>query len=41
MGHAVTDGDNNQYWGIIGIVLVLVVGLVAMIPVSTAETQNK
>ncbi|MDU5514811.1 MAG: MFS transporter [Cutibacterium avidum] len=41
MGHAVTGGDNNQYWGIIGIVLMLVVGLVAMIPVSTAEPQNK
>ena len=40
-GHAITGGDNNQYWGIVGIVLVLLVGLAAMIPVSTAEVHDE
>ena len=39
--HAITGGDNNQYWGIVGIVLVLLVGLAAMIPVSTAEVHDE
>lgn len=39
-GHSITSGDNNQYWGIIGIVLVLLVGLAAMIPISTSEIRG-
>ncbi|MES9172535.1 MFS transporter [Cutibacterium acnes] len=41
VGHAITGGDNNQYWGIMGIVLVLLAGLAATIPVSTAEIRGK
>ncbi|MSS45610.1 MFS transporter [Cutibacterium sp. WCA-380-WT-3A] len=40
-GHNVTGGDNNQYWGIMGIVVVLLVGLAAMIPVNTAEIHSQ
>lgn len=36
IGHAVRGGDSNQYWGILGIAVVLVAGLVAMIPVADA-----
>lgn len=39
-GHSITSGDNNQYWGIIGIVLVLLVGLAAMIPISASEIRG-
>lgn len=34
VGHAINGGDSNQYWGILGIVVVLLGGLVAMIPVK-------
>lgn len=35
-GHLLSGGDNNQYWGILGIVVVLLAGLLAMIPVGEA-----
>lgn len=34
MGRLIGGGDNNQYWGILGIAVVLLAGLVAMIPVK-------
>ncbi|MBM6405780.1 MFS transporter [Phycicoccus sp. CSK15P-2] len=34
IGAAVTGADNTQYWGILGIVLVLVAGLAVMLPVK-------
>ncbi|GAA2183543.1 MFS transporter [Brooklawnia cerclae] len=34
VGAAVTGGQNTQYWGILGIVLVLLAGLIVMIPVK-------
>lgn len=34
LGHAITGRDNTQYWGILGIVVVLFAGLMAMIPVK-------
>ena len=34
LGALVTGNDNTQYWGILGIVLVLAAGLIVMIPVK-------
>jgi UMF1 family MFS transporter len=34
IGAAVTDQDNTQYWGILGIVLILAAGLGVMLPVK-------
>jgi len=39
LGAAVTGQENTQYWGILGIVLVLLAGLVVMIPVK--ERQDR
>lgn len=40
MGHAINGGDNNQFWGILGIAVVLVAGLIAMVPVKDAATHT-
>jgi UMF1 family MFS transporter len=34
LGAAITHDENTQYWGILGIVLVLIAGLLAMVPVD-------
>ena len=34
IGHAITGAENTQYWGILGIALVLIAGLAVMIPVK-------
>lgn len=34
-----TGETNTQYWGILGIALVLVAGLAVLIPVKTPEQQ--
>ena len=34
LGHAVTGRENTQYWGILGITVVLLAGLIAMIGVK-------
>lgn len=39
VGSVVTDDDNTQYWGILGIALVLVAGLAVLIPVKTPQEQ--
>ncbi|WP_082567199.1 MFS transporter [Janibacter sp. Soil728] len=39
IGSLVTDDANTQYWGILGIALVLVAGLVVLIPVKTPQEQ--
>ncbi len=39
LGAAVTGKENTQYWGILGIVLVLLAGLVVMIPVQERQQQ--
>ncbi|WP_130865348.1 MFS transporter [Acidipropionibacterium timonense] len=41
IGHAVNGTDENQYWGILGIVVVLVAGLVAMIPVRNPDPVTR
>lgn len=39
IGSVVTGETNTQYWGILGIALVLVAGLAVLIPVKTPEQQ--
>ncbi|MDN5717613.1 MAG: MFS transporter [Janibacter sp.] len=39
VGSVVTDDDNTQYWGILGIALVLVAGLAVLIPIKTPQEQ--
>ncbi|MDR1355709.1 MAG: MFS transporter [Propionibacteriaceae bacterium] len=38
VGAAVTGRENTQYWGILGIIVVLVGGLLAMLPVREPDT---
>ncbi|WP_236572006.1 MFS transporter [Janibacter melonis] len=39
LGAAVTGDDNTQYWGILGVALVLLAGLVVLVPVKSHEEQ--
>lgn len=39
LGAVITGEDNTQYWGILGIALVLVAGLVVLLPVKSPEEQ--
>ena len=34
LGARITGGENTQYWGILGIVLILLAGLLVLIPVK-------
>lgn len=40
VGAAVTGQDNTQYWGILGIVLILAAGFAVMIPVKEHQDHN-
>ena len=40
LGSMISDDKNTQYWGILGIVLVLVAGLVVLIPVKAPEEHS-
>lgn len=39
LGAAITDEENTQYWGILGIVLVLFAGFLVMIPVKEQQER--
>ncbi|MGW3547305.1 MFS transporter [Janibacter hoylei] len=39
IGSLVTGQDNTQYWGILGIALVLAAGLAVLVPVKTPQAQ--
>lgn len=39
LGSVITGEENTQYWGILGIVIVLIAGLVVLIPVKTPTQQ--
>lgn len=39
IGAAVTGDDNTQYWGILGIGVVLLAGLLVLLPVKTPQEQ--
>lgn len=39
LGAAITGKDNTQYWGILGIALILLAGLLVLIPVKSADEQ--
>lgn len=39
IGHLITGESNTQYWGILGIVAVLILGLLVLIPVHSHEKQ--
>jgi UMF1 family MFS transporter len=39
VGAAITGEENTQYWGILGIIVVLVGGLLAMLPVREPDTK--
>ena len=39
LGVVVTGKENTQYWGILGIVVVLLAGLLVMIPVKEKQQQ--
>lgn len=41
LGAAVTDDENTQYWGILGIALVLLAGLVLLLPVKGEERSAR
>ena len=40
IGAAVTGSENTQYWGILGIALILLAGLLVLIPVKSHEEQQ-
>lgn len=37
LGHAITGEPNTQYWGILGIVVILLAGFLVMIPVKEKQ----
>lgn len=39
LGAVITGDDNTQYWGILGIAVVLIAGLAVLIPVKTPQEQ--